>query len=360
MKKACLLLFIFTLPLLCSSNSIASELTINGQASVWAGYADGCHIGLRYIPELRVKQSLTEEKSVDLDFSLKASCSESDTDLDLYRLWLRYMTAQFEARLGLQKISFGPARILRTLMWFDQIDYRDPLGLTDGVCALLGRYYFLNNANTWVWVLFGNNDLKGLELFRTDKDKIEFGGRHQFPLPKGEMALSYNSRYIDQADWRKKKPAAITDGLENRLALDGHWDLGIGLWFETSVSKIKLTDEDSLWDELLTVGTDYTFDVGPGVHLLLEHFAGSQGSGVYEQDNVSNISALSTDFSITMLDSINAIGYYDWKENKVYAYLGWRRTYDNWLINISVFSSAENKASTYSGNGVMFLLTYNH
>jgi hypothetical protein len=50
----------------------------------------------------------------------------------------------------LQKINFGSASMLRPLMWFDQMDPRDPLQLTDGVWGLLGRYYFLNNANIWL------------------------------------------------------------------------------------------------------------------------------------------------------------------------------------------------------------------
>ena len=59
---------------------------------------------------------------------------------------------------GLQKINFGSATMLRPLMWFDQVDPRDPLQLTDGVWGVLGRYYFLNNANIWLWGLYGNKN----------------------------------------------------------------------------------------------------------------------------------------------------------------------------------------------------------
>ena len=69
---------------------------------------------------------------------------------------MRYSSDQFELRLGLQKINFGSASMLRPLMWFDQMDPRDPLHLTDGVWGLLARYYFLNNANIWLWGLYGN------------------------------------------------------------------------------------------------------------------------------------------------------------------------------------------------------------
>jgi hypothetical protein len=67
----------------------------------------------------------------------------SNGDIKPYRLWARYSTSQLEIRAGLQKINFGSANILRPLMWFDQMDPRDPLQLTDGVWGILGRYYTL-------------------------------------------------------------------------------------------------------------------------------------------------------------------------------------------------------------------------
>ncbi|MCK7489842.1 MAG: ABC transporter ATP-binding protein [Anaerotruncus sp.] len=39
------------------------------------------------------------------------------------------------------------------MMWFDTIDPRDPLQLTDGVYALLLRYYTRGNANFWAWAM---------------------------------------------------------------------------------------------------------------------------------------------------------------------------------------------------------------
>jgi len=360
MKKIFLLLSIFILSSLFSNYSVAEEPMVNGQASAWAGYGDDWQAGIRYIPEMRISHTLAEGRDIDGDISLNAYIFDDDTDLELYRLWLRYSTSQLEMRLGLQKINFGQAKVLRSLMWFDQLDVRDPLELTDGVYAMLGRYYFLNNANIWVWGLYGNGDLKGLERFETDKEKIEFGGRFQFPVPKGEMALTFNCRYVDSADWEKKMSQPLWDGSENRFALDGNWDVEVGLWFEVVAGEIKINNKESLWQEFLTVGTDYTFDIGPGIHLLYEHFIKSTGPKMGKQNNVRSISALSVDFSITMLDSVNAIGYYDWKEKRAYTFLGWQRTYDNWLINLSVFSSKKDETGMYGGTGFMCMLTYNH
>ncbi|MGB9906043.1 MAG: hypothetical protein ACPLRR_01495 [Candidatus Saccharicenans sp.] len=74
-----------------------------------------------------------------------------------YCLSLKYASNRFEARLGLQKISFGSAALIRPLMWFDRLDPRDPIQLTDGVYGLLLRTYISTRTNLWFWVLYGNN-----------------------------------------------------------------------------------------------------------------------------------------------------------------------------------------------------------
>lgn len=364
-KRFSLLIFILAF---LHSNCPALELTFNGQATGWAGYSEEWQTGVRYIPELRIWHPLKQER-IDGELSLNSSTwalfdSPSDitdnAEAKLYRSWIRYSTPQFGLRLGLQKINFGSAKILRSLMWFDQIDVRDPLKLTGGVYALLGRYYFLNNVNVWVWGLYGNHDLKGLEMFKTDEDYIEFGGRYQHPIPRGEIAISLDRRHIDTKDWNKKMPIPLSDGSENRYGIDGTWDVGVGLWFEAYVSETRINSQESLWQEFLTIGGDYTLGIGPGIHILCEHFIYSTGSEITDFDTTQNFSALLVDFSINMLDRLNVIGYYDWEEKKVYAYIGVQRTYDNWQINLLAFSNKKGGISSFKGKGVQCMVTYNH
>lgn len=362
-------LLIFILPFLYANYLPAVEFAFNGQATGWVGYSEEWQMGVRYIPALRILHPMKQGR-IDGEVLLNSSTHAplgspldivDNIDIDIYRLWARYSTPQFGLRLGLQKINFGSAKVLRSLMWFDQIDVRDPLKLTGGVYALLGRYYFLNNVNVWVWGLYGNHDLKGLEMFKTDEDHIEFGGRYQLPIPRGEIAFSIDRRHIDRKDWEKKKMAIpITNGSENRYAIDGSWDVEVGLWFEAYVSETKITNGESLWQESLTVGWDYTLGIGPGIHLLCEHLICSSGSEITDFDTTQNFSALLVDFSINMLDRFTAIGYYDWEEKKVYAYIGLQRTYDNWQINLIAFSSKKNSSNTFKGKGVQCMVTYNH
>lgn len=121
--------------------------------------------------------------------------------------------------------------MIRPLMWFDKIDPRDPLQLTDGVWGILGRYYFLNNANLWGWVLYGNEDAKTWEIGNTSQRQPEWGGRFQTPVPRGEMGLSFHHRLSDTINLDTL--ISLNDLVpENRIGLDGKWDVGVGLWFE--------------------------------------------------------------------------------------------------------------------------------
>ena len=50
------------------------------------------------------------------------------------------------------------------------------------------------------------------------------GGRFQWPLSKGEMALSYHHRVANSEGLSFVKEITIIP--EDRLALDGKWDIG--------------------------------------------------------------------------------------------------------------------------------------
>jgi len=163
---------------------------------------------VRFLPSLSIGKNLNSNLKFDseisfdsyLNYQYAGSGSDaSDSKIKPYRLWIRLSSERFELRAGLQKINFGSASALRPLMWFDHLDPRDPLQLTDGVYGLLGRYYFQNNANAWLWVLWGNDKTIGWETVPAVRKIPEFGGRMQFPVPKGEVAFSYHHRTANLA-----------------------------------------------------------------------------------------------------------------------------------------------------------------
>lgn len=351
----------------------AFEADFMGQLSGWV---NGIRIqgewessaGLLYIPQVDFTHRLNESSSLDAELSLYCFAItgsgpyEDDIDLDIYRANIRYNTSQTETRVGLQKINFGQATLLRPLRWFDRVDPTDPLQLTEGVYSLRFRYDALNSANIWAWALYGNDDTKGYELLPTESDTIESGGRLQYPLFYGDLAVSAHTRKVDGSTYQ------IPDFRENRLGFDGRWDVVVGLWFESSFAQQKTDHFSNDWTKRSTIGTDYTFDVGNGLYTLAEHMIVTYSEESLEWNENYNISGFLINYPIGLMDSIKAIGYYDWEQDNYYQYLDWTRTYDSVMINASLFYNPEdrletggiNQSSRYSGSGGQLLITFNH
>ena len=188
---------LFGVSLAFSGVTHAIESDFGGQLSGWTiQYKNQDewenNTGLRYIPFLTLTHPLDEDTFFDTELSINSYLATDENsdgehgDIDIYRLWIRYGSPQLEIRAGLQKINFGSAILLRPLMWFDRIDPRDPLQLTEGVYGLLGRYYFLNNANVWIWALLGEDETKGWEIFPLKKIawNLEAGCRYPYSMEK--------------------------------------------------------------------------------------------------------------------------------------------------------------------------------
>jgi hypothetical protein len=362
----------------------AQVFTHKGMVAGWAiGSFQGSvdpQFGVRYIPEFTLKKPVSPSVFFDAEFSLNAfgtalfySGEDTITDgkVDPYRMWLRFSTSKFEARVGLQKINFGSASLLRPLMWFDSLDPRDPLQLTDGVYALLLRYFFENNANIWFWGLYGDDKTKGWEMFPTVKDSVEYGGRLQLPLFTGELALTYHHRRADLSTL--PVPAPLQTGFElkapeDRLGLDGKWDVGIGIWFEASLVR---QDHDLLpqpWQRALNLGADYTFGLGNGLNIMGEHLRLEQSEKAFAAGKRVDFSALFLRYPISILDDITAIVYYDWDKKEFYRFLNWQRTYDRWRFTIIAFWNPEEFLiyptqpgnNPFAGKGFQLMAVFNY
>ncbi len=361
--------------LICRLSANGQSLSLSGQASLWTSAtpdnSPSSQSGLRYIPGVTFSKPVTPELSTEIDLSLNGYAlhragneqhPDYEANLKLYRASIRLSSDEFELRGGLQKISFGSATLLRPLMWFDRVDPRDPLQLTDGVYGLLARYYFLNNANVWLWGLYGNNDTKGWELAPTARHSAEYGGRVQVPLWTGEAGLSYHHRQTVYSG--PNSPRAP----EDRIAVDGKWDIGIGAWFEAVLVRTRNPVVEIPDQKLWTVGADYTFDIGNGLTALTEYFGYDNPPLPTGQGAGRQLSALSLAYPVGMLDRISVIVYHDWTAHEWYRLATWQRTYDNWIIyligfwnppQVVLFGTSAN-ATAFAGTGVQLMLVFNH
>ena len=332
--------------------------------------------GGRYLPQLNYEYRWATGKSIDFEASANlygnAGTRPFDTagfngDIKPYRIWVRYSTSQLELRAGLQKINFGSASILRPLMWFDRIDPRDPLKLTDGVWGILARYYFLNNINIWFWGLYGNKNFKGWEFLNSKKNIPEFGGRIQTPLPKGEAGFSYHHR---TADGSSLSDSATTYGdvPENRFGLDAKFDMVIGWWVEASWSSFKKRIDMYSSQEIINLGIDYTFGLGNGLTVIYEQLIASYGTDPFEFRNVTTFSLLSLSYPVGMFDNLNAIVYYDWSHKRLYNFLNWQKQFNKFTfylmgyINPKDYNIPTQGADEilYAGSGIQLMAVFNH
>lgn len=366
--------------LVSAYSSVPDSLSIKGQLSGWLNYNGGnklpVYSGARYLPQVNYNMPFKDSRQIDFEASLNINGSAGFHPFDSlktagqvkpYRLWARYSSDQFELRVGLQKINFGSASLLRPLMWFDQVDPRDPLKLTDGVWGVLGRYYFLNNANIWLWTLFGNRNPKGWELSGSNIKYPEIGGRIQIPVPAGEAALSYHHRMSDTGNPGRVLPY-YNNVSENRIGFDVKLDLVVGLWLEGS----WVTNNNDLGiftnQEILNAGTDYTFNIGNGLYVIYEQLLAASDRKAFNFKNTTSFSLVSLSYPVGLNDNISGIVYYDWKNNNIYNFLNWQKQFKNITLYLMGYWNPEKYnipaqgegQNLFAGRGVQIMLVYNH
>jgi hypothetical protein len=371
-------LLLLLIPLLHAQDSI---FKCKGQTDGYAGLNFSKPVqyqtGARFIPTLSIGTTLKNNLKFDseisfdsyLDYPFTGSANDaSSAKIKPYRLWVRLSSNRFELRAGLQKINFGSASMLRPLMWFDHIDPRDPLQLTDGVYGLLGRYYFQNNSNAWLWVLWGNDKTKGWETVPSSTKFPEFGGRMQFPVPKGEVAFSYHHRTPDLgAIFNPITSNSTYTYPEDKIGFDGKLDIGPGLWVEYSLTHDR---PDSVfqrtWTKLFTLGIDYTFSVGNGLYLASEYFRYSSANEIFNPGTKITFTTLTVNYPIG-INKIGSIIYYNWKDKSWYRFINLQRQSDNWTFYLFLFWNPEKFAiynnisgnNLFSGKGIQFMAVFN-
>ena len=360
----------------------AQDFNLKGMAAGWLTASKGNDWAIqfagRYIPAFELMVPLTEKINLEGEFSANVTgsyTSPSSGDklygkIKPYRFWAKISGNQFEVRAGLQKINFGSASILRPLMWFDRIDPRDPLKLTDGVYGMLGRYYTLNNVNFWAWAMYGNKDTKGWEIYETKDKNIEFGGRFQFPVPHAEIGLSYHHRKATEIDPLTGQPPS--DPLErffpeNRYAIDIKADLGIGLWFEDVMVHQK-SNLHSSYINMVCFGIDYTFGIGNGLRLMAEQLILQYSDELFSDGEKVQFTAFSANYPFTIFTSLSYIAFYDWENNNLYNFINLGLTYDKFSyyimgfinpLQFSIFDFSTGP-TLFNGNGIQFMMVYNY
>jgi hypothetical protein len=375
------LLLIFIADLLGQElkKTISDSMIFSGQISAWSNYNFDSSLplqaGVRYIPTLNYNINFKGNKMIDFEGAANIygtfkshliDTTVTDCALKPYRGWARFSAPQFEFRVGLQKIDFGSSTLLRALQWFNEIDPRDPLKLTNGVYGALGRYYFLNNANVWLWLLYGNVKTRGFDAVQTNKNIPEYGGRIQYPTSRGEIAASYHHRIANAENIMQ---SSLFDHIsEYRFGLDGKWDLKIGLWFEATYilkhKNIGLLTNQSLFN----LGADYTFNLGNGLNVVAENLFISYSEKAFKPDNNFNITAITFSYPPGLFDNLSNIIFYNWNDKNLSFFINYSHQFKNITGYIMAYYNPKTLQgiqqneliNTYPGPGIQFMVVYNH
>ena len=309
---------------------------------------------LGYIPTLSLFKNLSNKQLVDIEWAYRLDRTYSGDSLfynneSYHRYWVRYSSKKLEARLGLQKIVFGPSLVLRSLSWFDTIDLKDPTGQTDGVEAFRLRWFPSNSLSLWSWVI--NND----------QDTLSYGSRAEVSNSAGEWGLTYHQDPSKSLQMFGQDN--IPDfGSHNRLAVDYRYDGFIGFWNESAL--IRSNRSDII---MATVGADYTLPIANGILVMAEYMSISNKSDLDESS--LSYTALMASMPLGMVHQLMLIAQLDLEENRSYNYLRWSSAYDHYSLNFIL--SISPKRSEYLpitmpnslagfGTGFQFMFIYNH
>jgi len=335
------LMIVAAAPFAASFAGAAQEpaLSLRGQLSGWLGYHDApsaeSALGLRYIPDFSLKLVLgragpwTPRSPSTLMNPSAAGRFQPDASGEVkpYRMWVRLASDRFEARLGLQKINFGSAMLLRPLMWFDRIDPNDPLQLTDGVYGSCSSTPFPATPTSGCGPRRQRRP-QGLGDRGHEKKRARIRRPRPGPVPAGEAALSYHHRTIDMTA-ADRPPAGRTDeSARGPLRLRrqmGSWRRPVD---RSRPDPPRLCHDSLRFQRSWTVGLDYTFDWGNGLHVLAEHLNAAVAAGAWDSGVSRDFTGLTADYPLGLLDRMSAMIFYSGSTGDWYRLLTWRRTYD--------------------------------
>ncbi|MCK5520627.1 MAG: hypothetical protein KAI81_05910, partial [Candidatus Marinimicrobia bacterium] len=307
------------------------------------------------MPELKIKRLI---RKIPLQFILMGNFTASseqaefgDDKLEWYRTIMKLSGDNYDFKLGLQKINFGPAQFLRTLQWFDTLNPLDPTGQSDAVEAALLRFAPHSNIYLWLWGInnetiettpisyVGDLSVEPLK-FSTLMNK-QLGGRIVYSLGISDIALTVFHRSISME-------RIINSYNENRYAIDLRSEFIVGFWAEAMLStqdeKYVLGAPEKAFT--YTLGLDYTFPLGNGLYTVIEHSYSDAGNIINLGKNPFNRysiftpksrrSMLMLNFPLSIFDNLMNVSMVDHQNEIISNTLIWSRSYDHLILNLNI------------------------
>jgi hypothetical protein len=198
--------------------------------------------------------------AIEVDGPSEQSGLRRETDVDFFRAWLRLEAGNFQIRGGRQKILFGAGNIFRPLGFFDTRDITGVVPQTRGTDSIRTTYFFDSTSFVQTWLVPAKLE-----------DRMIVGARLEGPL--AGMDAGAVIQYHPETDLTGL-PSFASELFQSGFHLKGEYE--IGYWTEGRVD-LQLGREEQALRLDWTAGIDYTFNVGEGLHVLLEYFLSDRG-----------------------------------------------------------------------------------
>jgi hypothetical protein len=152
------------------------------------------------------------------------------------------------------------------------------------------------------------------------------------------------------------------------LGFDLRLDAVLGLWLETSWTRLNKNLGMYTHQTMATAGADYTFGVGNGLTATFEQTVFSYDEKAFDFAAAATFSGLSLAYPVGMFDNLSAITYYDWKNRNTYLFLNWQRQLNHitfylmgyWNPQNAVLPGQGTESNRFSGKGLQFMVVWNH
>ena len=261
-----LILFFFSQYFLLSAFAFDSRL--EGRATLGSSYVFDVPSDLKDFDseaELRlgVLGNAWQGEVWQLDYELTGDVKQVDgpsvqsrlrpeTNIDFFRAWLRLDSGNFKIRGGRQKILFGAGTIYRPLGFFDTRDVTGVVPLTRGADGFRST-----------WFVTPSSFLEGWLVPAKKNNSFIAGLRGETLIADMEVGVVF--QYHPRTDLKD-----LADFDQEMLQLGYHvkGENEFGFWNE---SRMDIEMQSAVrFDTVL--GVDYTFNLGEGLHVLLEYF----------------------------------------------------------------------------------------
>ena len=218
----------------------------------------------------QVDYELTAEAS-QVDGPSEQASLRRETDIDFYRAWLRFESGSLKLRGGRQKILFGSGYIFRPLGFFDTRNVTGVLPETQGIDGIRSTYYYDNTSSVEGWVVPAKLNERMITGFRWEA----MVGEHE----SGLVAQYHPATDLNDL------PQFGQELFQLGYHIKGEYH--VGYWSEGRLDLERIRGKHPLRFDAV-FGSDYTFNVGDGLHFLLEYFLSTREPQYTQSDIKGN------------------------------------------------------------------------